>query len=148
MSLVPARFEHIREVVEIRNKIAPHTLIIGNGDVKDMADARAKAKEFSADGVMLGRAIFGNPWLFAPLHNKNALPSIKEKLNVMVEHTKLYEKLLGDIKSFAIMKKHYKAYVNGFDHAKEFRTELMEAKDAAEVADKVKAFLKIHPEYV
>ncbi len=146
MSLVPARWEHVREVTALRDKIAPETLIIGNGDVKDMDDARAKAKEFGADGVMLGRAIFGNPWLFSSLHGKQTVPTGKEKLSVMVEHTKLYEKLLGDIKSFAIMKKHYKAYVNGFDHAKEFRAELMEAKDAAEVEERVVEFLKIHPE--
>ncbi len=146
MSLVPARWEHVREVTALRDKIAPETLIIGNGDVKDMDDARAKAKEFGADGVMLGRAIFGNPWLFSSLHGKQTVPSVKEKLGVMVEHTKLYEKLLGDIKSFAIMKKHYKAYVNGFDHAKEFRAELMEAKDAAEVEKRVGEFLKNHPE--
>jgi nifR3 family TIM-barrel protein len=146
MSSVPARWEHVREVTALRDKIAPETLIIGNGDIKDMDDARAKAKEFGADGVMLGRAIFGNPWLFSSLRGKQTVPTVKEKLYVMVEHTKLYEKLLGDIKSFAIMKKHYKAYVNGFDHAKEFRAELMEAKDAAEVEKRVGEFLKIHPE--
>jgi nifR3 family TIM-barrel protein len=142
MSLVPARWEHIREVTALRDKIAPDTLILGNGDVKDLADARSKAKEFGADGVMLGRAIFGNPWLFSGLHGAQKIPTIKEKLETMVEHTALFEKLLGDVKSFAIMKKHYKAYVNGFDGAKEFRTELMEAKDAAEVAQKVREFLK------
>ncbi len=146
MSNVPARWSHIAEVVELRNRLSPETLILGNGDVKDMNDARAKAHEFGADGIMLGRAIFGNPWLFSSLHGEQTVPTVSEKLKVMVEHTKLYEKLLGDIKSFAIMKKHYKAYVNGFDYAKEFRTELMEAKDSAEVAEKVKAFLKIHPE--
>lgn len=148
MSLVPARWEHVREVIELRNKISPETLIIGNGDLIDMDDARAKAKEFGADGVMLGRAIFGNPWLFSSLHGKQIVPTIKEKLEVMVLHTKLYEKLLGDIKSFAIMKKHYKAYVNGFEGAKEFRTELMEAKDAKEVGNKVTAFLKSRPDIV
>lgn len=145
MSLVPARWEHVREVIELRNKISPQTLIIGNGDVKDMNDARAKAKEFGADGVMLGRAIFGNPWLFSSLHGKQITPSIQEKLKVLVEHTKLFEKLLGDIKSFAIMKKHYKAYVNGFEGAKEFRTELMEAKNVKEVGEKVRLFFKSHP---
>jgi nifR3 family TIM-barrel protein len=148
MSLVPARWEHVREVTALRDKIAPATLIIGNGDIKDMDDARAKVKEYGADGAMLGRAIFGNPWLFSSLHGKQTIPTVKEKLEVMVEHTKLYEKLLGDIKSFAIMKKHYKAYVNGFDHAKEFRAELMEAKDAGEVDEKVRGFLKSHPEIV
>lgn len=148
MSLVPARWEHVREVVELRNKISPETLILGNGDVKDLDDARAKAREFGADGVMLGRAIFGNPWLFSSLHGKQTIPTIKEKLEVMVEHTKLYEKLLGNIKSFAIMKKHYKAYVNGFEGAKEFRTELMEAKDAKEVGEKVKEFIKSREDIV
>ncbi|MTV69880.1 tRNA-dihydrouridine synthase, partial [Streptococcus pneumoniae] len=54
MSLVPARWEHIREVTAIRDQISPETLIIGNGDAKDIDDARAKAVEFGADGVMLG----------------------------------------------------------------------------------------------
>ncbi|MEN9622221.1 MAG: hypothetical protein RLZZ67_655, partial [Candidatus Parcubacteria bacterium] len=101
-----------------------------------------KALEFGADGVMIGRGIFGNPWLFAELSGKKGNPTVEEKLKVMVEHTKLYEKLLGNIKSFAIMKKHYKAYVNGFDHAKELRMRLMEAKDSKEVSKVVKKFLK------
>ena len=61
-------------------------------------------------------------------------PTIAEKLRVMVEHTYLFEKLLVEHKSFDIMKKHYKAYVNGFDGAKELRIQLMEgAKTAADV---------------
>ncbi len=141
MSLVPARWEHIREVTALRDRLSPETLIIGNGDARDMEDARAKAAEFGADGVMLGRAIFGNPWLFSSLHGPQATPTIAEKLRVCVEHTKLYEELLGDIKSFAIMKKHYKAYVNGFDGAKELRMKLMAATDAAGVEREVEAFL-------
>ncbi|HEY0908515.1 MAG TPA: tRNA-dihydrouridine synthase [Candidatus Paceibacterota bacterium] len=145
MSNVPARWEHIREVTAIRDRIAPDTLIIGNGDIKDIADGRAKAAEFGADGVMLGRAIFGNPWLFSALHTKDGnpvVPTVPEKLKVMVEHSKLYEKLLGDIKSFAIMKKHYKAYVNNFDNAKELRAKLMETKNSKEVEKVIKRFLK------
>jgi tRNA-dihydrouridine synthase len=61
----------------------------------------------------------------------------------MVEHTKLFEELLGDIKSFAIMKKHYKAYCTGFAGAKELRLQLMEeAKNAADVERLVKSFLQ------
>ncbi|MDE1874528.1 MAG: tRNA-dihydrouridine synthase [Patescibacteria group bacterium] len=141
MSNVPARWEHMREVVHLRDALAPETLVIGNGDVRNIADARAKTAEYGVDGVMLGRAIFGNPWLFS-----EKTPSISEKLLVMVEHTKLFEKLLGDIKSFAIMKKHYKAYVNGFDGAKELRADLMNARDAKEVGKIVRAFLKSRPD--
>jgi tRNA-dihydrouridine synthase len=57
----------------------------------------------------------------------------------MIEHTKLFMELLGDIKNFALMKKHYKAYVNGFDDAKDLRIKLMEAETAEEVETLVKA---------
>jgi nifR3 family TIM-barrel protein len=150
MSLVPARWEHVKRAVEIRNEffnIPPlkgGTLIFGNGDVSDLHDAHKKVEETGADGVMLGRAIFGNPWLFS--HNENNLErsreiSIHTKLTVMLEHTKLFQQLLGDIKSFSVMKKHYKAYVHGFDGAAELRAQLMETKNAEEVEKIVGAFL-------
>ena len=88
---------------------------------------------------MLGRAIFGNPWLFD--QQKKEL-TVSEKLLVMCEHTKLFEKELGGIKSFAIMKKHYKAYVQGFDGAKELREKLMEAENATEIETIVHEFLQ------
>lgn len=145
MSLVPARWKHVREAVDIAKDFAKkngteRTLIVGNGDVKDLEDARKKAEETGADGVMLGRAIFGNPWLFS--HETE--PSLEEKLDVMIEHTHLFEELLGGVKNFAIMKKHYKAYVTGFIGAKELRVKLMEANTANEVEEIVKAFLKNH----
>lgn len=136
MSLVPARWEHVKEVVAIRDRMNVPTKIIGNGDVKNLAEARMRVEETGCDGVMLGRAIFGNPWLFSEYE-----PTITEKLTVMIEHTKLFEKLLGTYKNFAIMKKHYKAYVNGFDGAKELRVKLMEASTADEVEALVGEFL-------
>ena len=143
MSLVPAHWELMQRVIEIRNETGKETLIIGNGDVLDLADAQNKINEYGCDGVMLGRAIFGNPWLFTspltPLLNKER--GIHEKLGVMVEHTKLFEKLLGEHKNFAIMKKHYKAYVNNFEGAKELRMKLMEANDAREVETITNEFL-------
>lgn len=135
MSKVPARWERVARAVEIRNEHAPQTLLLGNGDALSIEDARQKIEASGADGVMLGRAIFGNPWLFS-----EKVPTLSEKLSVMVEHTKLFEELLPH-KSFAIMKKHYKAYVNGFDGAAELRARLMEAKNADEVATITAAFL-------
>ena len=139
MSKVPARWEHVKQVVEIRDRMGVDTLIIGNGDVKDIADAKQKVAETGCDGVMLGRAIFGNPWLFDQA--RGVIP-LEEKLRVMVEHTKLYEELLGEIKSFSIMKKHYKAYVNNFDGATELRHKLMESNSSAEVEALIDEFLK------
>jgi tRNA-dihydrouridine synthase len=65
-------------------------------------------------------------------------------LRILVEHTKLFEELLGDIKSFAIMKKHFKAYCDGFPSAKELRVQLMETENAAEVAEIIKRYTKSH----
>lgn len=126
MSKVPARWEHVKEAADIAR--GSKTLIIGNGDVVDIADARAKAEATGCDGVMLGRAIFGNPWLFA-----EKIPSVKEKLEVMLEHTRLFDELLGEHKSFHIMRKHYKAYASGFDGAKELRIQLMATETVSDV---------------
>lgn len=155
MSDVPAMWENIKRAVEIRNEMKSETLIFGNGDVLDVEDAKQKAKDTGCDGVMFGRAIFGNPWLFAPkgstLGNLNSRPNlgeIKEKLKVLIEHTKKFEELVepkapkGQGKSFAVMKKHFKAYVNGFDGAKELRAELMEAKNSDDVENTINMFLK------
>ncbi len=136
MSKVPARWERVKRAVEIRNELGSKALILGNGDAKDMDDARAKAAEAGADGVMLGRAIFGRPWLFADQE-----PPLEERLRILIEHTNEFQMLLGDIKSFAIMKKHFKAYVEGFPGAKELRMELMETDNAAQVEAIVKRFL-------
>ena len=140
MSKVPARWERVRRAVEIRNELGSQTLILGNGDLKDIEDAKIKVKESGADGGMLGRAIFGRPWLFAQRE-----PGLEERLRVAVEHAKLFEEMLGDIKSFAIMKKHFKAYVEGFAGAKELRMELMETKSAAEVEEVISRFLQRLP---
>lgn len=168
MSKVPARWERLKRVVELRDDISPETIVLGNGDVLSLQDAETKVVQAGADGAMIGRALFGNPWFFhpdkrLPVHLK-ALPTkgvnreslyedaeaeagveyitLPERLRVLVEHTRLFEEVLG-FKNFNIMKKHYKAYVNSFPRAAELRAELTErAKDADEVARIIEAFLK------
>lgn len=151
MSDVPARWEHIKEVIEIRNKMGIKTKIIGNGDVRSLEHGRVLAEETGCDGIMIGRAVFGNPWIFGGKRPclkgvrgkalRSQEISVQEKLKAMLEHTKLYEKLLGKVKNFANMKKHYKAYVNGFDGAKELRVKLMKTENFKEVRDIVDNFL-------
>lgn len=137
LSKVSAHWETIKQAVEIRNKMKSSVLICGNGDVINIEDAKQKAKETGADGIMLGRAIFGNPWLFD--ENKKEI-TIEEKLKVMLEHTKLFEKILPH-KNFATMKKHYKAYINGWNGAKDLRIKLMQTNNATEVEKIVKKYL-------
>jgi tRNA-dihydrouridine synthase len=137
MSLVPARWEHVRETVVLRDKAGVHTLILGNGDVRTVEEARIKAQETGADGAMLGRAIFGNPWLFSGVE----IPAPGDRLRMLSRHISLFDELLGDIKSYAVMKKHYKAYVSGWDGAKEIRDQLMETTSAEEAITTIKRYL-------
>ena len=151
MSKVPAHWDVVKRAVEIRDELGSKTLIVGNGDARDLEHAETLARESGADGVMLARAIFGNPWLFSSLktninrdsdtliyqsENDSEKVSVEEKLKVMIEHTKLFEELLPH-KNFAVMKKHYKAYVNGFDGAKELRLKLFEEADTASDVERI-----------
>lgn len=169
MSKVPARWQDVKRAVEIRNNLKSETLIFGNGDVTDLEDAKQKVAETGADGVMLGRAIFGNPWLFkgaaessqctfagsrklaqqsflkssdsSPWANVHCELSANTRLSVLIEHTKLFEQLLGDVKNFAIMKKHFKSYLSGIPNSGGLREQLMASNNAMEMEKHIQAFL-------
>src|SRR3990167_2259839 len=167
MSKVPARWECVKRAVEIARGSTSwrSTLIIGNGDVKDLEDAENKIQETGADGVMLGRAIFGNPWLFDK--NKTAV-TVEEKLRAAIFHTRLFEEVwnpptssdqsnknvvlagegfrAGATKNFLRMKKHYPPYINHFPQAKELRVKLMSCHNAQEVEKTIEEFLKSYPD--
>jgi tRNA-dihydrouridine synthase len=130
MSLVPARWELMRRAVSIRDAVAPGVLLIGNGDVKDCADGEEKARTYGADGVMIGRGMFGNPWVFAGRRAEDV--SLPEKLAALLELARAFEEL-RPAKSFSILKKHVKAFVAGFDGAAELRAQLMDAESAADM---------------
>ncbi|MEK7187497.1 MAG: tRNA-dihydrouridine synthase [Patescibacteria group bacterium] len=140
MSKVGAHWELATEAVRIRDahdSSPKKTLILGNGDCKDIDEAREKAIQYGLDGVMIGRGIFGNPWLFTP---RTEPIGIQEKLETMLEHTRLFCELYKvdpetgyGLKEFSVMKKHYKAYASGFDGAKELRVRLMEAKNLSDI---------------
>jgi len=141
MSKVPAHWDQVKRAVEIRDEVqkdlpaGERTLIFGNGDVLTIADAKAKAAATGADGIMLGKAIFGNPWLFSniSLGREPATVTVQEKLKTLAEHVQIFTELLGDVKSFAIMKKHFKAYISGWEGAAELRARLMDAVSPEEV---------------
>lgn len=133
LSKVPARWEFVKKAVEIRNNYQASTLIIGNGDVIDLNDARKKADGAGCDGVMFGRAIFGNPWLFS-----GHIPTLEERLAVLIEHAKLFDEYFAGVKNFAVMKKHFKAYISGFEGAAELRSELMNAENSTQVEEIIK----------
>jgi nifR3 family TIM-barrel protein len=130
MSAVPADWELMKKAVAIRNRVNPNVLLIGNGDVKDLEDGKQKVEESECDGAMIGRGMFGNPWVFAG--RKSEEVSFSEKLGALIELAYGFEKI-APAKSFHILKKHIKAFVTGFDGAAELRAKLMESNSAAEL---------------
>ncbi len=151
MSLVPADWQQIKRAVALRDQmqkdlpVAERTLIIGNGDIKTLIEAKQKQQESSCDGIMVGRALFGNPYFF---NAKKQKLGVEEKLKLLLEHTQLFEKYFIKKRpeqlrhNFAIMKKHYKAYCAGFDGAKELRIKLMATDNLKEIKQIIRVFLK------
>lgn len=136
LSAVPAHWDRIATVVDLAR--GSGTLIIGNGDVQSLQHAKERVAETGVDGVMFGRAIFGNPWLF---DTSGRVPTTEEKLTALAAHTTLFEQTWGTIKNFELMKKHFKAYVAGFDGAQALRMRLMDCHDAAEITAEITSFL-------
>jgi nifR3 family TIM-barrel protein len=136
MSAVPAHWDLLPRVVALRDKLKPGIPVLGNGDLKSLDDAREKVAASGADGAMLGRAIFGNPWLFSGRRPED-IPR-EERLAALVQLARSFEELRPR-KSFHILKKHIKAFVAGWDGAAELRAALMETSSADELAAAVSA---------
>jgi len=137
MSKVPAHWDLISRVVALAR--ASDVLILGNGDVKSTEHARQLAAETGVDGVMLGRAIFGNPWLFSGRDPADI--SLEERLDTMLEHACLYESIFQNRK-FVRMRKHLMAYVSGFSGARELRRSLEQVSSVADLRLALKLFHK------
>ncbi|KKU02375.1 MAG: tRNA-dihydrouridine synthase [Microgenomates group bacterium GW2011_GWF2_45_18] len=108
----------------------------GNGDIISFHDAQEKAARYQLDGILIGRASFGNPWVF------QASPpdlSWTEKFNVMLEHARFYEHAYPD-RFFLPMRKHLGWYVKGHPHAKELREQLYLTNSSQDVAKVLKKF--------
>lgn len=131
LSKVPARWDEIAKAVKLRNDMSKNTVIIGNGDVIDYANAVKKCEEYGTDGAMIGRGIFHNLWAFDP-RGVSHMDDHREMLRMMREHIRLFNETWGTTKNFAVLKKFFKIYVHGFPHASEIRERLMEANSRQE----------------
>jgi len=131
MSKVPARWEEIEKVVKIRDQVAPDTLVIGNGDVKDRQHGESLAKKYSIDGIMIGRGIFHDPFAFEKTPQEH---SKEELLALLHLHLDLYDKAVqSHPRKFDPLKRFFKIYVRDFAGASELRAQLMGCKTTAEV---------------
>ena len=103
------------------------TVLLGNGDIKSHAQATNYIKQYQLDGVLIGRAALGNPWVFS-----GHTPSPREKLDTAVFHAQTYEQMFPG-QSFLPVRKHLSWYAHGFPGAANIRIQLVQANSAAEV---------------
>jgi len=131
MSDFPVHWDEIEKVVKMKNKMKLKTLIIANGDVKSRKEAEEKCRRYGLDGIMIGRGIFDNLWVFNKKTDQSKIP-YQEKLKLLEEHITLFDKTWGKTKNFSIMKKFYKIYLSGAPNVKDVRIEIMKLKTAEE----------------
>ncbi len=115
------------------------TTVIGNGDIVSIDQAHEYIKRYGVDGIMIGRAAFGNPWVF-----RNREGTIDERLEIAAEHSRIHQQLFGET-YFMPMRKHLSWYCKGFASAGEVRQKLMTAKNAADVENILRSVIIREP---
>lgn len=131
MSKVDAHWELMKEIRELRDEVAPQTLLIGNGDVRDRAHGLELVKESGIDGIMIGRGIFYNPWAFEKLPIEH---TAEERFSLLMAQLDLYDRYSAQTKRpFDTLKRFFKIYVRDFPAAAELRDTLMHSHSTDEV---------------
>lgn len=103
---------------------------LGNGDVRSLEEAKEKVEKYGVDGVLVGRAVMGNPWFFAGRE-----PSVEERILAVREHCDNFERIFGNEMHFHTIKKHLAWYLRGFEGVREIRMQLMMAHNFEEVRE-------------
>lgn len=119
------------------------TLLFGNGDLTKPEQIVERVKQTQVDGVWIGRAAMGNPWIFTQYRSYKETgiydePTIHERFRVALEHAQLFERLnktefTNDPYPFLNMRKHLGWYVKGFENATAVRAKLFQANTADDV---------------
>lgn len=137
MSKVPAHLELLSGIVKLRDKISPDTLLVANGDIENQAQGEKICKAHGADGAMIGRGVFHNPFAFGRSDEWETY-SPAEKIGLYEKHVSLFKEVWKkNERPIVTLNKFCKIYVNGFDGARELRDMLMHCKDADELLEKL-----------
>lgn len=130
MSKVDAHWELIEVIKNLRDEIAPNTLLTINGDIPDRKTGLELAEKYGIDGVMIGRGIFHNPFAFEKEPREH---TSKELLDLLRLHLSLFNKYEKDeIRQFKSLRRFFKIYVRGIRGASELRHQLMNTQSIAE----------------
>lgn len=130
MSKVDAHWELMRNIKELRDEIAPQTLLIGNGDVRDRSHGQELIEQTGIDGVMIGRGVFHNPYAF---EEQARIHSQYELINLLTLQLDLYDQYSHLTKRpYETLKRFFKIYIRDFDGASQLRDQLMQTKSTDE----------------
>ncbi len=133
MSKVPARWELMKDIVPMKNNLSPATLLVGNGDVTTRQQGEELAKKYKLDGIMIGRGIFHDPFVFAkdsPWMNM----SKEERVDLYRKHVKLFaDTWHNNERRVHTLNKFCKVYIQNFPGAKELREKLMSCHSTDEL---------------
>ena len=132
MSKVDAHYELIPAIKQLRDELAPQTLLTINGDIRDHAHGMELVDQYGVDGVMIGRGIFHNPFAFAPEARTH---SREELLGLLRLQLDLHDQYSAEFapRKFEPLKRFFKIYIRDFDGASELRDKLMHTHDTTEV---------------
>ena len=122
--------------------------VIGNGDLGEPHEALRRMRESGVDGIMLGRAILGNPWLAQGIRDLlegrsvAPYPSAPQRLRFATQHYRTMVEEWGEARAVPQMRKHLGYYLKGFEGASQLRERLMRTATAAETLDIVEATIE------
>ncbi len=118
---------------EVKNNSRMHIPIIGNGDITSGPEAQAAFEKYGVDGIMIGRATVGNPWIFKEVRHyldtgeQLPDPSFEERLDVCRRHIQLSVAWKGERTAIFEMRRHYGNYFKGIHGFKPYRMKLVTA---------------------
>ena len=124
---------------EVKNNPRMHIPIIGNGDIVDGPGAKAAFDRYGVDGIMVGRASFGHPWIFREIKHYLAcgerMPdlTVAEKVALAKRHLQLSLDLKGPVRGIYEMRRHLSCYFKGLPDFKETRMKMVTTLDAGEL---------------
>ncbi len=128
-----------RLIGNIKNNPRVTIPIFGNGDIDSPEKAKRYKETYGVDGIMIGRATIGNPWIFNEIKQyieigiKLEPPTISERVDVCKRHFEFGIKWKGDVLGVVEMRRHYSNYFKGISHFKDFRTRLVSTMDQNEI---------------
>lgn len=137
MSKVPAEWEKIGYIRQIRDDMKLNTLIVGNGDVLNRRHGESLAEAHRLDGIMIGRGIFHDPFAFAEVSPWSEITQ-PERIALFRKHVELFvETWQKNERPIHTLNKFCKIYIQGFDGAKELRERFMSAKSVDELLQSI-----------